>query len=268
MQSIEPHFKILDLDAFTERHERGQPLAGHIAITFDDGWQDTCPGVAAIAEREEWPITIYVPTMILEGRRTLWFAELPDLMRGAAGKRLEVDEVVLDLTSDQAAKSTRAKLTETLVAMPGGQAIELIDSLRHAAGLPRVSSEPNRFIGTGFIEKYARSEWIAFGSHTVDHQAPAVQPGDRLRWQLSESKAQLEAITGKTISHLCYPYGSPETIGETAPSIVREYYRSATTMVRGVCNAASDREYLPRISLYDGDSQLRFLAKLALADWV
>ena len=83
--------------------------------------------------------------------------------------------------------------------------------------------------------------------------------------QLSESRLQLEDLTGRPVRHLCYPYGYPKWIGDAAPRIASRIYRSATTMVRGLCTGESDPWYLPRVSLYESDSIERGLAKFVLA---
>jgi len=133
-----------------------------------------------------------------------------------------------------------------------------------AAGIGR-NNGAQPFVDLRFVQRYAQSDCISFGSHTVDHRALTSQSDGQVACQLSESRLRLEDVTGRPVGHLCYPYGYPRWIGDTAPRIASRIYRSATTMVRGLCTDQSDPWYLPRVSFYQSDSINRGLAKMVLA---
>ena len=48
---------------------------------------------------------------------------------------------------------------------------------------------------------------MEIGSHTMTHPDVTLIDDDVLRWELEESKKQLEAITGREVSSFCYPFG-------------------------------------------------------------
>jgi peptidoglycan/xylan/chitin deacetylase (PgdA/CDA1 family) len=268
MRVLSLHFHLVSLDELAERRSKGRSLAGLLSLTFDDGWADTCEPIAAICERERWPITIYLISSLYEAATTLWFAELPLLVEDARGERLTADGHVLDLTDASTARRTTAEVTAWLRTLPGAAAVRMIDQLRASAGLPARARSRGSFVDGEFVKRHASSRWITFGAHTVDHQALAVQSGAGVRRQLIESRARLEALSGTGVRHFCYPYGDRAAIGELAPRLAGTLYRSATTMMRGVCTAQCDLWRLPRIPLYDSDSDQRVLTKLALSPWV
>ena len=262
------HYQIVSLSELVERHNQGRSLARLVALTFDDGWAKTCEPVAAVCEQEKWPITIYVMSALFAQAGTFWFAELPALIREAAGRRFGSGGHVLDLTSRGAAKVSTRSLVNRLRTLSNQDAMEVIRALRAAGRVSLPAEEPFPFVDRRFLRRYAGSDWVTFGSHSVDHRSMAAQDEEMLNWQLAESKKSIEEIIGRPVSHFCYPYGDPSAIGKLAPRVARKYYASATTMVRGVCDAARDPWYLPRIPVYDSDSNLRFLAKIALAPLV
>jgi peptidoglycan/xylan/chitin deacetylase (PgdA/CDA1 family) len=48
------------------------------------------------------------------------------------------------------------------------------------------------------------------GGHSVDHPAMATIPLATAEWELSQSQADLEALTGQPITEFSYPYGSTD----------------------------------------------------------
>ena len=77
--------------------------------------------------------------------------------------------------------------------------------------------------------------------------------------------SRIEEMTGRRVEHFCYPFGGLDEIGESAPIQARRRFRSATTMLRGRCNSASDPLMLPRSPLYEGDSGPLVALKVAAA---
>jgi peptidoglycan/xylan/chitin deacetylase (PgdA/CDA1 family) len=263
MQSLIRVFTPVSLQELVERRERRRPVKGLMAVTFDDGWADTCEPIAAMCESRGWPMTIYLIAAALGRRQRMWFAELPDLLRSTAGRRLVVDGEVVDLRP-QAFEATKARLFDDLRRVPAEEAIQFIDRTWGAAGIDK-GANLQPFVDVEFVQRYAPSDCVSFGSHTVDHEALAIQSEHQVACQLSESREQLEGLVGQPVAHLCYPYGYPTWIGNAAPRIASGVYRSATTMVRGLCTDQSDPWYLPRVSFYESDSVERGLAKIALA---
>ena len=266
MRQLSQQFRLVSLDEMIQRRLGGQSLSGLLAITFDDGWVESCAPIAEICEREEWPITIYAISSLCDSTRTFWFAELPELLASAHESSPKISNGAS--TTQQPAFKPDRTLPRLLRTLPGEEALRTVHQFRAELNLPPDTNKRPRFIDRNFIEHYARSEWISFGSHTVDHQCLSAQTEERLEWQLETSKATLEELTGKPVKHFCYPYGDPASIGKLAPAAVKRHYSSATTMLRGVCGKDSDPHYLPRVPLYNSDSHVRGLMKVALAPWL
>src|SRR6185436_2593317 len=74
MESLLQAFTLISLEELVERRARRQPLTGLLAVTFDDGWADTCIPIAEMCEARGWPITIYLVAGLFGATRRLWFA--------------------------------------------------------------------------------------------------------------------------------------------------------------------------------------------------
>lgn len=264
---LRQHFELVSLDELVRRRLSGESLRGLLVLTFDDGWLDTCEPVAALCERERWPVTLYLVSHLCGCRTSLWFAELPPLVGAARGTRVAVDDWELDLTTPGRERATVAFVTERLKLLSGDDALGTVSRLRVAAGLP--PTEPRAaFVGADFVRRYSGSRWVKFGSHTTDHQSLAAQEESDLHAQSVNSRSALEQLAGQPVRHFAYPYGAPKDYGAVAPPIVSRYYDSAVTMVMGVCAESTDLVRLPRVPLYNSDGEMRMIAKIALAPWM
>lgn len=266
MRLLCQYFEFASLDELVRRRLNGESMAGLLALTFDDGWADTCEPVAEICHREGWPVTMYIVSRSCVRGASLWFAELPALLDAAKGRRVEAGGWALDLTTPRRERESLARVTWQLKMLPGSEALRVVGALRIAAGLDPFEPQP-AFVGADFVRRYGDSPWVKFGSHTADHQAPAALPESHIRAQFAESRSVLEQLCGHEVRHFAYPYGAPNEFGGAAPQIVGRYYDSAVTMISGVCAGTTDLARMPRVPLYDSDGEARMIAKIALAPW-
>lgn len=99
----------------------------------------------------------------------------------------------------------------------------------------KLGDQPEPLLSVDEIRRLSR-EGVEFGSHTVDHVDLSTVGVDVAERQIRESKAAIEAVVGKPISCLCYPYGNS---GEAVQLLTSEAgYRWGCT-VRGGFNTPS-----------------------------
>ncbi|MEQ1849708.1 MAG: polysaccharide deacetylase family protein [Candidatus Peribacteraceae bacterium] len=111
----------------------------------------------------------------------------------------------------------------------------------------------NRVDNTAFITRNEIREMADAGmdiqSHSVTHSILTNLSNERLLEELSESKKQLEEVSGKTVSHLAYPLTSHN---QRVRDVVREAgYKTATIMDPRNATVKDDWMKLPRIMMTD-----------------
>ncbi|MBP7114618.1 MAG: polysaccharide deacetylase family protein [Candidatus Peribacteraceae bacterium] len=111
----------------------------------------------------------------------------------------------------------------------------------------------NRLQNKSFIlasEVKQMSEWgMDIQSHTIDHATMTYLTLKRLDQQLTESKAVLEAITGKPVRHIAYPStASNKTVRERA---AKAGYTTGSIMDPRPASVKDDFFRLPRIMMID-----------------
>src|SRR5712691_223386 len=253
------------LSELVDRVHEGKPTRGIFAITVDDGVGDTVRALAAVAQDRHWPITFLLSTGYLDATGSMAFQWLRRIVARVPPVRVELRSVLVDLSTDVARGRFERSVTARMHNEPPGGYTELIDELvSHAIAqgwLCREHDAPPAPISWQEVTTLSAHPAIRFESHGVTHSAAAALSPDQLDRELRESQARIQAHTGRPCRHFAYPFGSPESIGPVAPSLVARHYDSAVTMSRGRLRNRNPF-LLPRIPLYARDSTARARLKV------
>lgn len=254
------HFVSLD-DAVEMLSGRKEVIPNSLALTFDDGYANNLSLAGPILEELGAPATIFLSTAFLSDRRPFWFDRIDFALQRAsldvcedmnihvAGRPVRIDaHSRLTLKASykrirQIAKAVRREDHDMLVEMEG-----LADQLEKRSGsslLDIYERDPLSRVCTWAEARAARGGQFSFGSHTVDHvRLGLVADLDKVRYQVRESKREIEEQLGNPCRFFCYPSGSYD---RRALQAVREAgYEAAVTTQGGVNSASTDRYTLRR----------------------
>jgi len=262
-------YTFVSLSEFTGRLADGKSTSGLAVITFDDGYGAVIESAARLARLHGWPMTFFLPTRYLDTREPNWYQELGPLLQRATRERLTLNGLNLSL-HDPASRATALNtLDRRFKSLTSIEEINnLLRKLRYALlgseeqPADLLMSEP---ISWERVRELSTREELSFEAHSVNHLALSRLSEKEMREEMEQCLMRIEEVTGRKVQHFCYPYGDPCDIGELAPRLARSLFRSATTMLRGRCRRNSDLALLPRIPLYERDSEQMVAFKVCLA---
>lgn len=105
-----------------------------------------------------------------------------------------------------------------------------------------------------------QDEGVHFGSHAVNHDRLPQLDTEAVRHEVFDSKAALQDLLGREVSHFCYPYGEYD---QRARDFVEQAgYQTGLTCIRGAANFADNPFEIPRKAISYGDNVLGFAWKL------
>jgi len=256
IQSLSPDEPV-HLAELVDRLRHGKSTNGIFAITVDDGVGETVRALSSVATQRNWPITFFLPTAYLDTRDGMPFQWLDTVLPRLPRTRLELRSGLVDLSTESARRRFERRVRARMYSQPAEDYSKLIEELVcYAVSHGRLSREhdaPPRPISWDEVAALAAHPAVRFESHGVTHIAAAALPPEQLERELRESRERIHTHTGRAGRHFAYPFGSPDSIGPIAPSLVAKYYDSGVTMTRRRVRNR-DRFLLPRIPLYAGDS--------------
>jgi peptidoglycan/xylan/chitin deacetylase (PgdA/CDA1 family) len=247
-----------------------------VAVTFDDGYADNLHAALPILQRNDVPATFFLTSGMLGVEREFWWDELERLLLrrqrlpqslqltlGGESRSFEAGDAAGPCESLQrqiesrqpweAGPDTRVGFYYAVWQWLGTLAEELrhtaLAQIRDQLGEPEVTRDSHRSLDPDEVIRLAGAPQIDIGAHSVTHPMLSTQSPDTQRWEMRQSKQDLEALIGRPVAGFAYPHGDygPETLG-----LARESGFDFACTVEGGCVARNTQPYLlPRLSVDD-----------------
>ncbi len=248
MAFLKETHQVFFLDELVERQQRGEVPERAVAITFDDGYQDNYTWAFPILSKYRLPATVFLATSAIENRAVLWHDRLFDSFRFARVKQVVLDDlgVALNLEGEEAQSAVETVMGKAKE-LPAALRLRLVDQVEEKLRPDVDPSRRVRMLSWEEIRRMQSSGWIRFGSHTITHPILSRIELSEARWELRESKRELEAQLGVPVQGFAYPNGQPDDFNDAVKQLLsQEGYRYAVTTVFGFNTASDDRFALRR----------------------
>jgi peptidoglycan/xylan/chitin deacetylase (PgdA/CDA1 family) len=220
-----------------------------VAITFDDGYQDTLDLAVPILEKLGLPATFFLVPGLLSGAVTPWWEVVPWAFARSTRRRIDWDGDVL-ATGGDAGRRSSGRIAAWMKASDRKTRDRMTSEL-----VERLSPEgevPGRRL---FLDWEGAREIVrrgfSVGSHSMHH---AILAHERARDQIDDlagSRRQLEAELGVAVELLAYPNGQPGDYDvDTMQAAQLAGYSHAVTTIEGWNMASTSAYELRRFVMY------------------
>lgn len=246
-------WEIIPLDAVAGRLEH--PTKRRFAcITFDDGFADNWTVAYPILARLGVPFTVFPVVDFVKRTKAPDFELLEWLV-------LRAERVVLKIPGLLAIDVASRTLDEKQWVY--GRVLPLVwqgEPRLSAALLSAIASAHlslNDFFNETFLSlqqltALSRGQGVSIGSHSMSHRPLSTLPLPEARDELAMSRAWLEAVIGKPVRHVAYPFGSRSDCDHREFSLAAETgYTLGLTTRPGNVYAAHSQALLaiPRVTM-------------------
>lgn len=206
-------YNLISIDEFTSRlREKRKFEPGSVILTFDDGYADNYIHALPVLEKYNAQALFYITTSKLNTGEILWwdmlehiFFALPKL---PATLRLTISgkEYSFDLPGNHGA--VYQKLHPLIKYTHYEERDRIMNELMKWAGTGTIKDGPYRLLRHDELMAMSKSAACVIGAHTIDHPVLSKLPFEEQSAQIAGSKKILEELTGQTVSHFSYPFGS------------------------------------------------------------
>ncbi len=225
-----------------------------VSYTFDDGFRDNLEHALPVFKEKGVPFSIFVATNFPDRKAVIWWNALERLV-------LDNDRLTFALEGgnhvfharDLAEKQSAFRSISHLIK----HGSEQDQQERAKAFLAQFGIDPfvevrKDALSWSEIKALAREPLVTIGAHSVTHPVLSHVNPSALRAEITGSKHQLEAATGKPVLDFAYPFGGMEEFGTREIEAVKAagYRLALTTMPYSMKAAYLDNLYfLPRIAV-------------------
>ncbi|SDT86164.1 Polysaccharide deacetylase [Verrucomicrobium sp. GAS474] len=287
MEILRRKFRPVSLYQIADSLLGGAPLPRRaVAVTFDDGYADNALEAAPILIRHGVPAAFFVTSGMIENRDEFWWDDLerlvlapvrlPDRFAPAwaepfvweandAGREdLPAEGAVFPRGISKGRRELFLRLSRMLKQLPREEQIARLDAVAEWSdfGLVREVRSNRRTMTATELLNLSRNPLFTIGAHTMTHPRLAALPPAAQREEIEGSKRDLEALLGRSVGMIAYPYGDPASVGEAAPRAAREAgVTCGFTASGGYVRRGTDPFSVPRFFAYEW-SQKEFLYEL------
>ena len=192
----------------------------HIAITFDDGYRNDYTTSFEILKANNCAAAFFlVPEYV--GTSTIpWWDEIAYLVRNSPKQQLTLSTPIpLTVTLEADREPAIRTVLRHYKRKDNTHGEKLMAELREQAGckLPVVD---RRFINWEEAREM-KAAGMVIGSHTQTHGILGQMPPETQKWELSESKKNIEASLRDSVESLAYPVGIHGAFTETTEELAR-----------------------------------------------
>lgn len=267
MKVLKDSFPVLGMD--DNWNNASEPS---VVVTFDDGYADNYQNALPILEEYGIPATFFITTGLIGHKRGYWWDELERiiLLQDKVPEKFKL--AINDYYAEWPAITTEDrhaiyKSTHRLLYRMGFQERELaFENIRNWAdniSYGNMSeSTGGRPMTCNEIKKLAQSNLAIIGSHGETHTRMYLLSPQEKKQEIIRSKSCLEKLTGLTVHHFSYPFGTSKDYDKSTILFLKESgYEKAAANFPGQWHRWTDTMQIPRHIIRNWDEN-KFIERL------
>jgi peptidoglycan/xylan/chitin deacetylase (PgdA/CDA1 family) len=232
---LKEHFELLSESELLDVVRNGAGFRNRFAaITFDDGYRDNYDLALPVLVAHAVPAIFFVCPAFIQERLLGWWDTIAYLVKASQKAAIPVCGETIPLTGQKAAAIR--KLCGWMKLRPASETAGLMDELSDICGVaPPDRALRDRQLMTWDQIREAGHRGVAIGSHTHTHRVLAGLTEDDQRWELTQSKAVLEAQLERPVRTLAYPVGGYRNFTAVTMRLARDCgYEGAFSFHTGI----------------------------------
>jgi peptidoglycan/xylan/chitin deacetylase (PgdA/CDA1 family) len=250
MKVLADCFNVMPLDEALDALAQDRMPPRAVCITFDDGYRSTHDLALPVMREFGFPATVFVTTGYV-GSGSMWNDRILESLRALEAEQLDLSDAGLGsyaVGTLAERRETLTLLTERAKYLAPDQRQALVERLDRMTG----TQEGGPMLTGDMIRSMAK-QGVEIGAHTISHPILAKLSDESARFEIAESKRQLEAITGKPVRYFAYPNGKPGIdFHDRHMTMAREAgFAAAFSTAMGAAGSQHDRFALPRSRPWD-----------------
>jgi peptidoglycan/xylan/chitin deacetylase (PgdA/CDA1 family) len=245
----------IDIITMDEVHQR---LIEHnfsrrfAAFTLDDGYRDNRDFALPVFRQFDAPFTVYVTCDFAQGTGRLWWVALEMAIAKASAIEAEIGgaAVRLDTSTPAAKQAAFDRLHDWLRSLPGEHDVQR--EMDRLYGVDEQAICRELCLSWDELKPFAQDPLVTIAAHTITHCNLARQNADIASQEMAVSRARIEEVLQRPVTHLAYPYGDKNAAGAREFALARAAgFKTAVTTRPGMVfpESADHLTALPRVSL-------------------
>jgi peptidoglycan/xylan/chitin deacetylase (PgdA/CDA1 family) len=252
------NYEIISLDKLAEYIYRGKSLPEKaVAVTFDDGYRDNYLYAYPILKKHHIPATFFLTTGHIGTGQLFWWDKVSYIIQHTSVGQLDLDEIGnYSLHSEIDKSHASLIIIEKLKKLPEEGKSSLIEKWLSISGVVIPDDLGKELILSWDEVREMNSDGISFGAHSVSHPVLTNLPLEQAKWEIIQSKKDIEEKLGKEVTAFSYPNGDFNP--KIAKFIQESGFSCSVSVLPGKLISAKDNPYeLSRIGAIEDSNKFK-----------
>lgn len=285
LEVLRQYASVMRLQDLNQALQQGTLPHRAVVVTFDDGYLDNLQNAKPLLERYNIPATVFVTSGFIGRNREFWWDELDRLLLqpGTLPEFLQLTIEGCDYhwSLGDAAQYSQAEqqrdrawhvyqdhdptlrhaafraLHQLLNERSIEQRWQILDQIATWANVELAARPTHRILNADEVQQLAADGLIEVGAHTRSHPVLSALPTVLQQHEIQQSKTDLEAILGHSVTSFAYPHGSRSDYTDQTVAIAQATgFTCACSNFAEMVWSDCDRFQLPRVLVYDWDKAM------------
>ncbi|WP_199453851.1 polysaccharide deacetylase family protein [Marinobacter sp. bablab_jr008] len=222
MRTIKRELNPVSLTDLIVGHEKNNIPENAIVITFDDGYADFYDYAYPVLIEEKIPCTLFVTTGFVNGDNWLWPDRLRYCVDNTPQESIRLPGKSQSLSLRGCRTSVWNAIADYCLTLPNKEKIEFLDRVETELRVAPPKAPPPQFKALDWSQiREIAGAGFEIGSHSVSHPVMTSLDDESLRFELLQSKLEIERQIGRQVTSFCYPNGQPIDFDERVKTEVR-----------------------------------------------
>lgn len=251
IQYLRQNYLTLSLDELVRYLEQGKSLPKRaVVITFDDGYRDNYLHAFPILRKYRVPATFFLTTGHIGVEKPFWWDRVGYLVHHAMVRSLQLDELgTYSLRSAAHRRSATFAITDKLNGLPEEKKNDLIRKLPGVCRVDIPSDLGSQLVLSWDEVAEMSRDGAQFGAHSVTHPLLTSLSPEQAKWEICQSKEDIEKRLRKKVDFFSYPDGRFNS--EIVEIVKQSGFVAAVATHPSLMTPQSDLYRLGRIGMTD-----------------
>lgn len=212
MEYFSRKYEILSLNDLVVKFKQPKSLpANAVVITFDDGYKNNYVYAYPILKKYSMPATIFVTTGNIGNGQMFWWDKVAYVLDHTTASHIQLDEIgdfILKSKFDR--QNARSSIVEKLKTLSEKQKNLMVSKLLYLANTTIPHNMGNELRLSWEEIKEMSNQRITFGAHSVSHAILTRVSPEQAKYEILQSKKDIEENTKLRVTAFSYPNGDYE----------------------------------------------------------
>lgn len=244
-------FSFVSLDQLSEIISNNQALDHpFLAFTIDDGYLDNYINAFPIFIKHQVPFAIFITTDFIDQKAILWWDVIEDLI--LQNKEIKIGNTRYPCNSFQEKWDTFRIFREQIMRFHHDNLKDSLQQMFCNYNIDWLKPIKEKGMTWDQIKELSHHPLCTIGGHTITHPVLNKLDEASFRWEIKEGINRIEDVTGISVNHFAYPYGSSNEIGAREELLIQEFKFKTVFAATGGCITKDNQHritLLPRVIL-------------------